>query len=138
MSLFIFVCALLGITAAGLTNIMSQSRILYAYAKDGLFFQVFKKIDPERKVPVQGSWLAVIPIAILAALMDLRSLAELCSLSNLFTFAFIDTAVVVLRLKGIDNEEKLETELLKAELTDKLHTRVKRGKGCDRFLALMR
>lgn len=52
--------------------------------------------------------------------MDLRSLAELCSLSNLFTFAFIDSAVVALRLKGIDSEEKLETELLQAELTNRL------------------
>jgi basic amino acid/polyamine antiporter, APA family len=138
MSLLIFVCALLGITAAGLTNTMSQSRILYSYAKDGLFFEVFKEIDPDRKVPVKGSWLAMVPIATLAALMDLRTLAELCSLSNLFTFAFIDTAVVVLRLKGIDNEEKLETDLLRAELTEKLNTRVKQSQGCERLLAFAR
>lgn len=80
----------------------------------------------------------MVPIATLAAVMDLRSLAELCSLSNLFTFAFIDTAVIVLRLKGIDNEEKLETDLLRAELTEKLNTRVKQSQGCERLLAFAR
>lgn len=41
MAFLIYFCALFGITAAVMTNIMSQARIMYAYAKDGLFFQVF-------------------------------------------------------------------------------------------------
>jgi APA family basic amino acid/polyamine antiporter len=57
MAAVIFVCALLGITAAAMTNLMSQSRILYSYAKDGLFFKVFKDLDPVRNVPIKGSWL---------------------------------------------------------------------------------
>lgn len=71
MANVIFLTALLGISAASMTNLMSQSRILYAYAKDGLFFQVFKDIDPVTKVPVRGSWLSIIPICILAFFMDL-------------------------------------------------------------------
>ena len=38
MAMVILVCAILGITAASMTNLMSQSRVLYSYAKDGLFF----------------------------------------------------------------------------------------------------
>jgi amino acid transporter len=57
MAVVIFVCAILGITAAAMTNLMSQSRILYSYAKDGLFFKIFKDMDPVRKVPIKGSWL---------------------------------------------------------------------------------
>jgi len=38
MELVIIIAAILGISAAALTNLMSQSRILYSYAKDGLFF----------------------------------------------------------------------------------------------------
>jgi len=57
MAAVIFVCAILGITAAAMTNLMSQSRILYSYAKDGLFFKIFKDMDPVRKVPIKGSWL---------------------------------------------------------------------------------
>ena len=115
MSIVLFICALLGITAAGMTNLMSQSRVLYSYAKDGLFFPVFKEIDPVKKVPVKGAWIAIIPIAVAAFLMNLKQLAQLCSLCNLMTYAFINAAVIALRLKGITNEDKLEMDLIKAE-----------------------
>ena len=41
MSFILFVCALLGVSAVGMTNMMSNSRVCYSYAKDGLFFSVF-------------------------------------------------------------------------------------------------
>ena len=103
MAAVIFVCAILGITAAAMTNLMSQSRILYSYAKDGLFFKIFKEMDPVKKVPVKGSWLQIIPICLLAFCMNLTQLAKLCSLSNLMTYAFIDAAVIGLRLKNVTN-----------------------------------
>lgn len=100
MSIVIMIAALFGITAAALTNLMSQARILYSYAKDGLFFQVFADIDAVAKVPVKGSWLAIIPIALGAFILNLVSLAKLSSLCNLMTYAFIDAAVIALRLKN--------------------------------------
>ena len=54
MEAVIMVAAILGISAASLTNMMSQTRVLYSYAKDGLFFKVFTEIDPISKVPVKG------------------------------------------------------------------------------------
>ena len=75
MTIFIYFAALLGITAATMTNMMSQSRILFAYSKDGLFFKVFQDLDPKTKVPVKGSWLAFIPVSLFAFFMNLRTLA---------------------------------------------------------------
>lgn len=71
MSVVIYICAIMGISAATMTNMMSEARILYSYAKDGLFFKVFKEIDPIKKLPVKGSWLSVIPICFYAFFMDL-------------------------------------------------------------------
>ena len=71
MGIVIIVAAVLGISAAALTNLMSQARILYSYAKDGLFFKVFTELDPVSKVPVKGSWLAIIPITICAFALNL-------------------------------------------------------------------
>lgn len=99
MTVIIFVCAIMGITAAAMTNLMSQSRILYSYAKDGLFFKVFKELDPDIKVPVKGGWISIIPICFCAFFMNLTQLAKLCSLCNLMTYSFIDAAVIALRLK---------------------------------------
>jgi amino acid transporter len=45
---------------------------MYAYAKDGLFFKVFKEIDPVSKVPVKGSWIVLIPIVLGAFCLNLR------------------------------------------------------------------
>ena len=99
MYVLILLCALIGISAASMTNLMSQSRILYAYAKDGLFFKVFKEIDPKTKVPVKGAWIALIPICLSAFCLNLKQLASLCSLCNLMTYSFIDAGVLALRLK---------------------------------------
>ena len=99
MTVIIFVCAIMGITAAAMTNLMSLSRILHSYAKDGLFFKVFKEIDPVTNVPVKGGCISIIPVCLCAFLMNLTQLAKLCSLCNLVTYSFIDAAVIALRLK---------------------------------------
>ena len=94
-------CALLGITAATMTNLMSESRILYSYAKDGLFYPIFKEICTERQVPVKGSWISIIPICIFAFFMNMTLLAKFCSLCNLMTYAFIDAALLTYRLNPL-------------------------------------
>lgn len=108
----IFFCAVLGITAAAMTNLMSQSRMLYSYAKDGLFFKVFKEVDPVRNVPVKGAWISIIPICLLAFCMNLTQLAKLCSLCNLMTYSFINAAVIGLRLRNVRSKEALQLELM--------------------------
>ena len=53
-----------------------------------------------KKVPYKGSWIVLVPIAAAGFSLNLKQLANICSLSNLMTYAFIDIAVVILRLKG--------------------------------------
>lgn len=112
MSVVIYICAIMGISAATMTNMMSESRILYSYAKDGLFFKVFKEMDPVKKLPVKGSWLSVIPVCFYAFFMDLTQLAKLCSLCNLMTYSFIDAAVIALRLKNVTSQEQITDQVL--------------------------
>ena len=57
MAALIYWAALVGATAAALTNVMGQARVCYVQARDGLFFKVFKEIDEEKGVPVKGPWL---------------------------------------------------------------------------------
>ena len=75
-----------------------------------------------KKVPVKGAWLACIPISLAAFFMNLRQLAQLCSLCNLMTYAFIDAAVLTLRLKEVTTEEELEVELVKEEVRRSLQS----------------
>jgi amino acid transporter len=100
MQFVIYACALLGICSASLTNLMSQSRNLYSYSKDGLFFKVFSELDPKTGVPSKGAWIVIIPICIAVFSFDIVQLAQLTSLGNLMTYAFINTAVIALRLQN--------------------------------------
>lgn len=90
MAFVIYFCALFGISAAVMTCLMSQARILYAYAKDGLFFEVFKELDPVTKVPVKGAWIGMIPVVMAAFVFNLQTAAKICTLANLMTYSFID------------------------------------------------
>jgi len=72
MALTIYVTTLLGVSASTMTNLMSQSRMLFSYAKDGLFFKVFKELDPVKKVPLKGSWIAIVPIALAGFYLNLK------------------------------------------------------------------
>ena len=98
MSFIILICTILGITASGVGGMMGQSRILQSYAKDGLLFEVFKDMDPVKKIPIKGSWIALLPICAASFCMNLTELAKLCTLANLITYAFIDAAVIFMRL----------------------------------------
>lgn len=107
MSFVLFVCALLGVSAVGMTNLIGQSRVFFSIAKHGLFFDVFKKMDPTTKVPVYGIWISAVPISIAAFCMNLKSLTILISLGNLLTYAFIDTAVIALRIQNSSESGKM-------------------------------
>jgi amino acid transporter len=53
--------AIIGIFAVIFLGAIGLSRYTFNLAKDGLFFSVFKKLDPVKKVPTKGAWLNVIP-----------------------------------------------------------------------------
>lgn len=99
VSLILIICTILGITASSIGNLMGQARILTSYSKDGLISGVFQELDPVKKVPVKGSWISLIPICMASFFMNLTQLAKLCTLCNLITYAFVDVAVLILRLR---------------------------------------
>ena len=51
-------------------------------------------------MPVAGSWLQIIPICLAAFFINITVLAKICSLCNLMTYAFINGAVISLRLQN--------------------------------------
>ena len=94
MSLVITIAAVLGLTAVVLSNSMGQARVLKAFAKDGLLPEIFSYMDPVTKVPTKAAWIGGIVGAIASGCCDLDTLATLCSIGNLITYALIDLAVI--------------------------------------------
>lgn len=73
--------------------------MLYAYAKDGLFFKVFKQMDPVTKIPVKGSWLTCIAVCAVCFFLNLEELSKIISLGNLLNFSFVNAGVIALRFR---------------------------------------
>jgi basic amino acid/polyamine antiporter, APA family len=60
-AIVIIIMACIGIFAVVLLGVIGLSRYTYNLAKDGLFFEVFKKLDPKRKIPAKGAWINLLP-----------------------------------------------------------------------------
>ena len=105
MPTVIYVSAFIGITVSSFTGLMSQPRLLYAYAKDGLFFKVFKEIDPVKGVPVKGSWYTCVFLCIICFFLDLDQLSKVISLGNLLSYSFVNACVLALRFRRGENDQ---------------------------------
>jgi amino acid transporter len=104
MAFVITIAALLGLAAVILSSLMGQARVTRAFAKDGLLWPIFGELDPKTKVPVKGAWISTIICAVMAATLNLDTLATLCSVGNLLVYAVIDAAVIQMRLAEVPSK----------------------------------
>ncbi|XP_004694983.1 PREDICTED: cationic amino acid transporter 4 [Condylura cristata] len=82
-----------------LSNLFSLPRIVYAMASDGLFFQVFARVQPQTQVPVVGILVFGVLMAFLALLLDLEALVQFLSIGTLLAYTFVAASIIVLRFQ---------------------------------------
>jgi len=104
MAFVITIAALLGLAAVILSSVMGQARVTRAFAKDGLLWPIFEELDPDTNVPVKGAWISTAICALMAATLNLDTLATLCSVGNLLVYAVIDAAVIQMRLAEVPSK----------------------------------
>jgi basic amino acid/polyamine antiporter, APA family len=73
----------------------------YRMAKDGLWFPIFAKVNPETQVMSEGIWVTGIVGGFMACFVPLEALANLISLGTLMVFTFVDAGVIILRLGNV-------------------------------------
>jgi APA family basic amino acid/polyamine antiporter len=86
-----------GLTSVCLISLMSQPRLLYAMARDGLLPPALKFVHPEYKVPTTAAKVSGVVCAILAGTMPLDFLGELISFGTLVAFSTVCVAVLLKR-----------------------------------------
>ena len=92
--------ALTGITSVLLVMMLSQPRIFLAMARDGLLPRsFFAAVHPKFRTPYKATIMTGIFVAVVAALVPLRILAELVNIGTLLAFALVCGAVLVMRKK---------------------------------------
>jgi basic amino acid/polyamine antiporter, APA family len=92
--------AMTGITSVLLVMMLSQPRIWLAMARDGLFPQsFFGAVHEKYRTPWKATILTGIAVAIGAAFLPLRVLADLTNIGTLFAFVVVCAAVLIMRVK---------------------------------------
>ncbi len=90
--------ALTGITSVLLVMMLSQPRILLAIARDKLLPpKFFGAVHEKYRTPWKSTILTGIFVAIMAALIPLRILAELVNIGTLLAFVIVCSAVLIMR-----------------------------------------
>ncbi|HYH44210.1 MAG TPA: amino acid permease [Thermoanaerobaculia bacterium] len=90
--------ALAGITSVLLVMMLSQPRVMLAMARDGLVSpKFFGAIHEKFRTPWKSTILTGFFVALLAALLPLRILAELVNIGTLLAFVIVCAAVLIMR-----------------------------------------
>lgn len=94
--------AIAGLTSVMLVSLMSQPRIFYSMANDGLLPAVFARVHPRFGTPHVTTITTGVVAAVLAGLLPVDVLAELTSVGTLFAFTLVSLGVMILRLRHPD------------------------------------
>ena len=90
--------ALAGITSVLLVMMLSQPRVLLAIARDGMLPpSFFGAVHPRFRTPWKSTILTGAVVALLAAFLPLRILAELTNIGTLLAFVMVCISVLVMR-----------------------------------------
>jgi APA family basic amino acid/polyamine antiporter len=90
--------ALAGITSVLLVMMLSQPRVLLAMARDGLLPRgFFGDVHEKFRTPWKSTILTGVFVAILAAFLPLRILAEMTNIGTLLAFVIVCAAVLIMR-----------------------------------------
>jgi APA family basic amino acid/polyamine antiporter len=96
--LLIAVGAIAGITSVLLVMMLSQPRIFLAMARDGLLPRRFFGAVHERfRTPWKSTIMTGVFVALMAAFLPLRILAELVNIGTLLAFVIVCAAVLIMR-----------------------------------------
>jgi APA family basic amino acid/polyamine antiporter len=105
--------ALTGITSVLLVMMLSQPRVLLAMARDGLVpTSFFGAVHEKFRTPWKSTILTGFFVAVLAAFLPLRILAELVNIGTLLAFVIVCAAVLIMRKKHPEAERPFKVPLV--------------------------
>ncbi|KAL1914426.1 uncharacterized protein VTP21DRAFT_8878 [Calcarisporiella thermophila] len=100
--------ASLGLVSVVLINMLSQSRVFYCMAHDGLLPTPFALIHPRFRTPYIPTILSGISVSLLGAFLPVDLLANMTSVGTLFAFFLVHLGVIVLRFTHPDSPRRFK------------------------------
>lgn len=97
VSRLVSLAALAGIASVLLAMLLAQPRIMFAMARDGLFPDCLAKVHPRFGTPFRATLISGLVVVVMAGLLPIQIIAELCSLGFLAASTVVCLSVTVLR-----------------------------------------
>jgi len=94
-----------GLTTVVLILLMSQPRIYFSMARDGLLSPWFAKVHPKFRTPINATILTGVIAALMASLVPMSDLHHMVSIGTLFAFVVVSASVLIMRYKTERNPE---------------------------------
>ena len=112
LSFYVKIGAIAGLSSVILVMLMSQPRIFYSMARDGLLPAFAARIHPPFHTPYMTTIISGIIVATAAALLPLSVAGELTSIGTLFAFAIVSAGVLYLRITQPDVERPFKAPFI--------------------------
>lgn len=110
--------ALMGLSASVLSGMFSMPRTVYAIALDGLLFKSLATVNGKTQTPINSILLFASITAVLATLVNLKTLVELLSIGTLSCFILVSINVILLRYQPQELNTFLTTSNSTSTLTN--------------------
>lgn len=101
--------AIVGMISTLLITIYGQVRIFMVMSRDGLLPASLSRIHPVRKTPHICTWITGALTALIAGVLPLNMIIDLCNIGTLFAFVIVSLGVIVLRHTKPHVERKFRT-----------------------------
>lgn len=105
-----------GLTTVVLILLMSQPRIYFAMARDGLILPWFSKVHPKFRTPMNASIVTGLIAAVMAAAVPMEDLHHMVSIGTLFAFVVVSASVLIMRYKTEVKPEQSVLSVLQLSL----------------------
>jgi len=99
---FVDLGAILGMTTVILVMTYGQTRVIFAMSRDGLLPRRLSALHPRHGTPFAATWAVGLVFGLIAAVVPLGILAELINIGTLTAFCLVSAAVLVLRRRRPD------------------------------------